>query len=81
MVLEISFFANWRNFTRPTCEGRPARLPELPVQYSDYAAWQRQRLNGDALLDQLNYWKTKLASTPPMTELMTDRPARARANI
>jgi amino acid adenylation domain-containing protein/FkbH-like protein len=55
-----------------------ARLPELPIQYSDYAVWQRQRLNDDAIQNQLQYWKGQLGGAPPMTELMTDRP-RGRA--
>src|SRR5580658_4132582 len=45
-------------------EDREARLPELPVQYSEYAAWQRQRLNGDSLQDQLQYWKGQLGGAP-----------------
>ena len=59
-------------------EDREARLPELQVQYSDYAAWQRQRLSGDSLQDQLQYWKGQLGGAPPMTELMTDRPRGPR---
>jgi amino acid adenylation domain-containing protein/FkbH-like protein len=59
-------------------EGRQPRLPDLPVPYSEYAAWQRQRLNDDSLQDQLRYWKGQLNGAPPMTELMTDRP-RGRA--
>ena len=59
-------------------EDREARLPELPVQYLEYAAWQRQRLTGDSLQDQLRYWKGQLDGAPPMTELMTDRPRGRR---
>ncbi|MCA1616821.1 MAG: condensation domain-containing protein, partial [Acidobacteria bacterium] len=55
-------------------EGRPASLPELPVQYADYAVWQRRWLTGDALDRQLSYWKEHLAGAPPMLELPTDRP-------
>ncbi len=57
--------------------GRPADLPELPIQYADYAAWQRRWLQGDALDRQLSYWKQQLASYPPQLELPTDqrRPA------
>ena len=59
-------------------EGRNARLPDLPIQYSDFAAWQRKQLAEDWMQDQLRYWKGKLGDAPPVTELMTDR-ARGRA--
>ena len=49
------------------------RLPELPVQYPDFAVWQRQYLTGEVLEKQLNYWKQQLASTPPLLELPTDK--------
>nr|MBA2472791.1 amino acid adenylation domain-containing protein [Pseudonocardiales bacterium] len=51
----------------------PASLPELPVQYLDFAVWQRERLSGPALEEHLGYWKRKLADIP-MLELPTDRP-------
>ena len=54
-------------------EGKPADLPELPVQYADYAVWQRQWLQGEALEAQLNYWKDKLGGELPVLELPTDR--------
>src|SRR5207245_9999709 len=57
-------------------EGRPAPLPELPVQYADYAMWQREWLQGDALAEQLSYWKQALAELPVL-ELPTDRPPPA----
>ncbi|HEX2202009.1 MAG TPA: amino acid adenylation domain-containing protein [Longimicrobium sp.] len=53
--------------------GEPARLPELPVQYADYAAWQRRWLSGGRLEKQLGYWRGKLAGAQPL-ELFTDRP-------
>ncbi len=43
-----------------------AALPALPVQYADYAVWQRQRLQGAALARQLDYWRTELAGLPPL---------------
>ncbi|MFD0574853.1 condensation domain-containing protein [Dactylosporangium darangshiense] len=51
-------------------------LPELPVQYADYAVWQRQWLAGEILDTQLDYWRTQLAN-PPVLELPTDRPRPA----
>jgi amino acid adenylation domain-containing protein/thioester reductase-like protein len=54
--------------------GQPSPLPELPVQYADYAVWQREWLQGDTLQSQLDYWKAQLAGAPPLLELPTDRP-------
>jgi amino acid adenylation domain-containing protein len=53
---------------------RESRLPELPIQYADYAYAQRQWLQGEVLQRQLSYWKKQLAGTPPMLELPTDHP-------
>ncbi|HVZ39800.1 MAG TPA: condensation domain-containing protein [Candidatus Kapabacteria bacterium] len=52
---------------------RPATLPELPVQYADFAFWQREWLHGDRFDEQLSYWVERLARTP-MLELPLDRP-------
>jgi amino acid adenylation domain-containing protein len=57
--------------------GLPGRLPELPVQYADYAAWQRRQLTGAALAEQLSWWRERLADAPPLLDLPTDRPPRA----
>ncbi len=56
--------------------GKPSPLPDLPVQYADFAVWQRQWLQGEVLEKQLSYWKQKLAD-PPVLELPTDRPRSA----
>ncbi|AVH62573.1 non-ribosomal peptide synthetase [Nostoc sp. 'Peltigera membranacea cyanobiont' N6] len=48
-------------------------LPELPIQYADFAVWQRQWLQGQVMDTQLNYWKQQLAGSPPLLELPTDR--------
>jgi hypothetical protein len=53
--------------------GRPSPLGELPIQYADYAVWQRQRLTGELLEEELSYWKKQLAGAPPVLELPTDR--------
>ncbi|WP_255316099.1 condensation domain-containing protein, partial [Myxococcus fulvus] len=57
--------------------GEAATLPELPVQYADYAVWQRERLNGEALEEQLSWWKGQLKGAPEYLEVSTDRPRPA----
>jgi amino acid adenylation domain-containing protein len=54
--------------------GEPDPLPPLPVQYADYAAWQRQWLTGEVLERQLSWWRERLAGAPPLLELPMDRP-------
>ncbi|HST58686.1 MAG TPA: condensation domain-containing protein, partial [Longimicrobium sp.] len=60
-------------------EGRAPSLPELPVQYADYAAWQRAWMQGVVLEAQLAYWRRRLAGAPPALDLPTDRPRPALA--
>ncbi|HEU4326187.1 MAG TPA: amino acid adenylation domain-containing protein [Roseiflexaceae bacterium] len=57
--------------------GRPAALPEPPLQYVDYALWQRGWLHGEALEAQLAYWRAQLAGAPALLDLPTDRPRPA----
>ncbi|MGP0067608.1 MAG: amino acid adenylation domain-containing protein [Isosphaeraceae bacterium] len=59
--------------------GEPPPFPELPVQYVDYAVWQRNWLQGPALEAQLDYWRNQLRSSPDL-ELPTDRPRPAVAS-
>ena len=59
--------------------GRPSPLPPLPLQYSDYAAWQQEASRGEALEKPLAWWRRRLAPPPPALALPTDRPRRARA--
>jgi amino acid adenylation domain-containing protein/thioester reductase-like protein len=54
--------------------GKPSPLPELPIQYADFALWQRCWLQGEILQTQLNYWRNQLKNTPPVLALPTDRP-------
>jgi amino acid adenylation domain-containing protein len=55
-------------------ERRPHGLPELPVQYADYAAWQRRRLDDQALAEGIEWWRRRLRGAPPGLDLPTDRP-------
>ncbi|HEX2203309.1 MAG TPA: amino acid adenylation domain-containing protein, partial [Longimicrobium sp.] len=57
--------------------GEESPLPGLPVQYADFAVWQRERLRGEALDRQLAYWKGRLAGAPALLELPTDHPRPA----
>jgi amino acid adenylation domain-containing protein len=57
--------------------GQPSPLPELGIQYADFAYWQRQWLQGEVLDANLSYWRQQLAGAPPVLELPTDRPRPA----
>ena len=59
---------------RAFSERQPSPLPELPVQYADYAAWQRTWFQGDVLKKQLDYWRRQLKGAPPALNLRSDRP-------
>jgi len=52
---------------------RPSPLPDLPIQLSDFAAWQREWLQGPVQQEQLAYWRERLAGVPPALELPLDR--------
>src|SRR5258708_38858279 len=54
--------------------GEADPLPELEIQYADYAVWQRQWIEGEILQQQAAYWKTTLAGAPALLELPTDHP-------
>ena len=56
---------------------KPSPLPELRIQYADYAAWQRGWLKGEALEAQLAYWRQRLQGAPALLELPTDKPRPA----
>ena len=58
--------------------GRPSPLPELPIQYADFAVWQRDWLSGEVLDRQLAFWRKRLAGASGVLELPTDRPRPAR---
>ncbi len=58
-------------------QGRPSPLPELPIQYADFAVWQRNWLRGEVLEAQLAYWRQTLGASDPVLALPTDRPRPA----
>ncbi|MGZ3460459.1 MAG: condensation domain-containing protein, partial [Archangium sp.] len=59
---------------RAFSQGEVPALPVLPVQYADYAQWQREWLKGEVMEGLLAWWKQQLAGAPPVLELPTDRP-------
>ncbi len=58
-------------------DGKPSPLPDLAIQYADFAVWQRDWLSGSVLENQLDYWKKALAGSPALLELPLDRPRPA----
>ena len=58
---------------RAYSEGRQSPLPELPIQYPDFAAWQLRWLQGDKLAQQLSYWRKQLRGIPSAINLPLDR--------
>ncbi len=57
-------------------QGKPSPLPELPIQYVDYTAWQQEHLSGESLQFHLDYWKRQLDGVQTELDLVTDRPHR-----
>ena len=72
-VLSREMSALYQAFTL----GKPSPLSDLPIQYADYAVWQREWLKGDELERQLSYWKKQLEGAPGVLDLPTDRPRPA----
>lgn len=68
------FFRELQVLYKAFSQNKPSPLPELPVQYADFAIWQRQYLTSEVLKANLNYWEQNLAGIPPLLELPTDRP-------
>ncbi len=63
------------------CQGREVSLPELPIQYADYAQWQRQWMEAGEQARQLAYWKEQLGDDQPVLELPLDRLRPARSSF
>ncbi|MEH2354893.1 non-ribosomal peptide synthetase [Nostoc sp.] len=59
------------------CKGKPSPLAELPIQYADFAVWQRQWLQGEVLQSQISYWRKQLEDAPRVLDLATDHPRTA----
>jgi hypothetical protein len=57
--------------------GREVALPPLPIQYADFAAWQREWLKGDVLDEQFAYWRQQLGGSLPILKIPGDRPRPA----
>ncbi|MFQ4145496.1 condensation domain-containing protein [Chlorogloeopsis sp. ULAP02] len=56
------------------CQSKSLTLPDLPIQYADFAVWQREWMQGKVLETQLTYWKQQLQNAPTRLELPTDKP-------
>jgi len=61
--------------------GADDSLPQLPVQYADYAVWQRQWMEGEVLRQQAAYWTSALSGAPRLLELAADHPRPPRQNF
>jgi amino acid adenylation domain-containing protein len=71
-----SFSILWRELTTlyaAFAAGQPSPLPELPIQFADFAVWQRQRLQGEFLESQLAFWRKQLEGASTILHLPTDR--------
>jgi amino acid adenylation domain-containing protein len=63
---------------RAEVTGEPASLPRLVMEYGDYTVWQQDRLRGEELERQMQYWREQLRGAPTVLTLPTDRPRPAR---
>jgi amino acid adenylation domain-containing protein len=70
-------FAELDELYRAFRDGREPELPALPIQYEDFAAWQRERVTGELLAELVAYWQEQLAGAPERLELPSDRPRPA----
>lgn len=62
------------------CNGKASQLPELPIQFADYACWHQQWLQSDGQVSQLSYWKNQLADLPPAPNWPGQLPRQAVAS-
>jgi amino acid adenylation domain-containing protein len=75
--LAALYTAELETASRPAGEPAAASLAPLPVQYADFAAWQRRWMAGETLASELAHWRRQLEGAPPVLELPTDRPRPA----
>lgn len=68
------FFQEFSELYDSILTGRPCSLPELDIQYADYAVWQRKWYQGAVLNHQLTYWREHLRGAPTVLQLPSDRP-------
>jgi amino acid adenylation domain-containing protein len=67
-------FAELDESYRALSDGREPQLPDLPIQYADFAEWQRRQLDGNLIEDLLDYWTEQLRGAPDRLDLPSDRP-------
>ncbi|OAD21294.1 Non-ribosomal peptide synthetase, partial [Candidatus Thiomargarita nelsonii] len=72
------FIRDWQHAYTAFAKGIEPSKPPLAIQYSDYAAWQRNWLQGEVLQQQVDYWHGQLAGAPELLELPTDKPRPPR---
>jgi amino acid adenylation domain-containing protein/thioester reductase-like protein len=70
-------FRELATFYRALLTEQPPAIADLPIQYADFAHWQRQWFQGEELATQLSYWKRQLGDNPPVLQLPTDYPRSA----
>ena len=68
------FLREMKAFYIASREGKPSPLQELPIQYADYAIWQRNNLSGDRLEEKISYWINKIKDYPTVLNLPADHP-------
>lgn len=68
------FTTELEKFYRSFVNGEEAGLPELPIQYADFAVWQRDQFQGSELATEMAYWKKQLSGELPVLELPLDQP-------
>ena len=68
------FFKELSDFYNAYAEGEELSLAPLPIQYADFAVWQRGWLQGKTLKQQVSYWKQQLTDVPDLLDLPTDKP-------
>ena len=72
------FFGELATLYAAFSKGEPSPLPDLPIQYADYAGWQRDSLQGEVLGANLDYWRGRLSGMAPVLDFPFDRPRPAQ---